>query len=135
MCLIKTKKMRFLFIAVLLFSSTSLFSQSFEVSSFFSETNKNGVIEGIVLDGETENGPLIFANIGIKNSDITATTNLDGSFSINIKPGTYTLIFQFLGYKTIEIENVMVAANSKTISNQSLEALTMNAGISLVSLN
>lgn len=127
--------MRFLFAVVLLFSSASLFSQSFEVSSFFTETVKNGIIEGIVMDGEADNEPLIFASIGIKNTEIIATTNIDGSFSINIKPGTYTLVYQFIGYKTIEIENVMVAANAKTISNQSLDALRMNTSISLVSLN
>ncbi|MFA5298164.1 MAG: carboxypeptidase-like regulatory domain-containing protein [Lutibacter sp.] len=124
--------MRFLLIVILLLSSTSIFSQSFEVSSFFSKSNKNGNIKGIVTDGEGNNEPLAFVTIGIKNSDIEAETNIDGSFSIIIKPGTYTLVYRFIGYKTAEIENVVVASNGTIVNNQSLVALTMNTDISLV---
>lgn len=127
--------MRLLITSILIFSSTFFYSQSFEVGSFFEESSKNGKIEGFVLDTEENNEPLAFATISVKNTDVEATTNIDGSFSINIKPGKYTLIYQFIGYKTVEIENVTVVSNSETISTQSLNALTIDGNISLVSLN
>ncbi len=127
--------MRLLITSILIFSSTFFYSQSFEVSSFFGESSKNGKIEGFVLDNEENNEPLAFATISVKNTDMEASSNIDGSFSINLKPGKYTLVYQFIGYKTVEIENVTVVSNSETISNQSLNALTIDGDISLVSLN
>ena len=127
--------MRLLITSILIFSSTFFYSQSFEVGSFFGESSKNGKIEGFVLDNEENNEPLAFATISVKNTGVEVSSNIDGSFSINLKPGKYTLVYQFIGYKTVEIENVTVVSNSETISNQSLNALTIDADISLVSLN
>lgn len=119
----------FLF-AILLFSSTLAQSQSFEVGSFFSDSHKKGEIEGVVFDNETNKEPLLFATVAIKNTTVSTTTELDGSFSMNLKPGTYTLVFSFVGYKTIEVENVIVTANKITLNNQTLSALEASFDIS-----
>jgi hypothetical protein len=126
--------MRLLVTAVLIFSSTFIYSQSFEVGSFFSNSQKNTKIEGVVLDNEANNGPLAFASISVKNLGIEATTNIDGSFVLNLKPGTYTLLYSFIGYKTIEVENVVVSANNKELQNQTMQALQIESGISIASL-
>lgn len=127
--------MRLLVTALFIFTNTFLFSQSFEVGSLVDDFSKNGKIEGVVLDNEENNEPLAFVTISVKNTEVETTSNIDGSFSINLKPGKYTLVYQFIGYKTVEIENVTVVSNSGTIKNQVLNALTIDAGISLVSLN
>lgn len=126
--------MRLLVTAVLFFFSTFLYSQSFEVGSFFSDSQKNTKIEGVVLDNEANNEPLAFASISVKNSGIEATTNIDGSFVLNLKPGTYTLVYCFIGYKTIEVENVVVSANNKELQNQTMQALQIESGISIASV-
>jgi len=124
----------FLYI-IALFFSTLTYSQSFKVESLISNLNEKGKIKGIVFDAEVNNTPLSFANITIKNTAISTSSALDGSYSISLKPGTYTLVFSFLGYQTMEVKNVIVSSNNSTINNQNLAALEINFDVSLISLN
>ncbi|HCE56042.1 MAG: carboxypeptidase-like regulatory domain-containing protein [Lutibacter sp.] len=124
--------MRLLVTTFLIFTSTFLYSQSFEVSSFFSDAPKNGKIEGVVLDNEVDNEPLAFATITVKNTDFETNSDLDGSFSFNLKPGNYILEVQFLGYEIIELHNVAVVAGNTLSIKQKLKALTLNTDISQV---
>jgi len=70
---------------------------------------QNGTIVGKVQDKETNNDPLPFANITIKGTSKGTTSDLDGLYQIpEVAPGTYTLVFSFVGYETREIEGVVV---------------------------
>lgn len=111
---------------VLLFLVTSAIahSQSFKVNSLVSEQTKSGKITGIILDNEVANEPLAFATVEVKDTNLSTTTELDGSFSFNLKPGTYTLVYSFIGYKTIEVNDVEVTSNKELKVNQQLSALT-----------
>lgn len=111
---------------VLLFVVTSAIahSQSFKVNSLVSEQTKSGKITGIILDNEVANEPLAFATVEVKDTNLSTTTELDGSFSFNLKPGTYTLVYSFIGYKTIEVNDVEVTSNKELKVNQQLSALT-----------
>jgi len=111
---------------VLLFVVTSAVahSQSFKVNSLVSEQTKSGKITGIILDNEVANEPLAFATVEVKDTNLSTTTELDGSFSFNLKPGTYTLVYSFIGYKTIEVNDVEVTSNKELKVNQQLSALT-----------
>lgn len=124
--------MRLLVTSILIFSSTFLYSQSFEVGSLITDFSKKGKIEGVVLDNEVNNEPMAFANISVKNTDFETTSDLDGSFSFNLKPGKYTLEIQFLGYATIELGNVEVVAGNTLSIKQKLSALKLNSDISSV---
>lgn len=124
--------MRILVTALLIFTSTFLYSQSFEVSSFFADAPKNGKIEGIVLDNEVDNEPLAFATISVKNTDFETNSDLNGSFSFKLKPGKYTLEVQFLGYETITLRDVAVVAGNTISITQNLKALKLNTDISQV---
>lgn len=123
--------MRLLVTAFLIFTSTFLYSQSFEVSSFFSDAPKNGKIEGVVLDNEVDNEPLAFATITVKNTEFETNSDLEGSFSFNLKPGNYILEVQFLGYETIELRDVAVVAGNTLTIKQKLSALKLNTDISM----
>ncbi|MCB0447920.1 MAG: carboxypeptidase-like regulatory domain-containing protein, partial [Gelidibacter sp.] len=47
--------------------------------------------------------PLSFVNIYIENTFIGTTSNDEGNYELNVtKTGNYTVIFQFLGYKTVK---------------------------------
>lgn len=56
-------------------------------------------IRGTVKDDK--GNPIGFANIYVKDTYISTTSNDLGKFELNVKkPGTYTILFQYLGYKT-----------------------------------
>ncbi|WCO00493.1 DUF5686 and carboxypeptidase regulatory-like domain-containing protein [Psychroserpens ponticola] len=58
-------------------------------------------IKGTVAD--TNSKPLPFVNIFIENTYKGTTSNEEGIYELNIsKPDTYTVVFQFLGYKTVK---------------------------------
>ncbi|MEZ4856940.1 MAG: DUF5686 and carboxypeptidase regulatory-like domain-containing protein [Gelidibacter sp.] len=77
-----TKYLCFLFLGFLSFSS---FAQ----------------IKGTITDNK--NQPLAFVNVYLENTFIGTTSNSDGKYELNVtKPDTYTVIFQFLGYKTVK---------------------------------
>lgn len=52
-----------------------------------------------------------------------ATTDMEGNYSIEgVAPGTYTVIFSFIGYKTVEVSNVVVVAGKDAQVNIALGA-------------
>ncbi|MFB0947729.1 MAG: carboxypeptidase-like regulatory domain-containing protein, partial [Spirosomataceae bacterium] len=48
-------------------------------------------------DGEI----LPYASIFVKNTNLGTNSNANGEFSISLEPGTYEIIFRYLGYETI----------------------------------
>jgi len=122
--------MKLFLFATALFFTTLMQSQSFEVESLISDTNTLGKVNGFVFDSESNNEPLLFASVSLKNTDISTTTDIDGSYFLNVTPGTYTLVFSFIGYKTLEIENVIVSSNGTTINNQTLSPTEITFDIS-----
>ena len=101
---------------LLLLVSTLIFGQA------------KGTINGTVLDNEFENGRLPFANVFIKGTTIGSTTDFDGNYELTANQGTYTLVFSFIGYKTVEVPNVIVKPGVATKVDQTLSA---SEGISL----
>ncbi|RKS55840.1 outer membrane receptor protein involved in Fe transport [Gillisia mitskevichiae] len=100
----------FLLLITLLFSC---FSQA-------QETTK-GTIAGKLMDKEIKGETLPFANVIIKASNQGTTTDIDGLYSIdNLNPGTYTVIFSFVGYETLEVPNITVVAGKVTEINTAL---------------
>ena len=60
-------------------------------------------IKGTVSD--SKNQPLAFVNIYIENTFTGTTSNEDGIYELSTtKTGTYTIVFQYLGYKTVKEE-------------------------------
>jgi hypothetical protein len=70
-----------------------------------------GKITGTIKDSET-NEALIGANVIVQGTYSGAATDVDGAYYIiNIKPGTYTLVIDMIGYKQVKMENVRVSVN------------------------
>lgn len=126
--------MRFFIITFFFFISLQNFGQSLKMSSLIDNCNRNGEIEGAVFDGEHENEPLIFAEVFVKETNMTVVTEIDGSFKLSLKPGRYSLLFSFIGYKSIEIKSIEVSSSSTIKLNQILNALKIEPSISEVSL-
>lgn len=66
-----------------------------------------GKVVGTVLDGDF-NEPMAFANILVKGTTKGTTSDFDGKYELNLDPGTYTIVYSFVGYNTKEITDVVV---------------------------
>ncbi|WP_109302330.1 TonB-dependent receptor [Aquimarina sp. AU474] len=77
-------------------------------------TFAQGKITGKVIDGET-NDVLPFANISVKDASIGSTSDFDGLYEINVEPGTYTIVFSFVGYETKEVSGVEVKSSGDVV--------------------
>ena len=92
-----------------------LFTVVFFIGCCLSLSAQTGSIIGKITDKENNNNPLAFANVLIKGGTKGTTSDFDGLYELsNIEPGTYTLVFSFLGYETLEIPNIVVAAGEDT---------------------
>ncbi len=80
---------------------------------------QKGSVSGTVTDKDFNNEPLPFANVVVKGTSISVSTNEAGQFSIPMEPGNYTLQFSFVGYENAE-QSVTVNAGQVTTANQAL---------------
>lgn len=96
-------KLKFLFFT--LFICVIGFSQS------------KGTITGVLLDKDSGNQSLPFANVLIKGTKIGTNTDVDGKYTITIAPGEYTVQFSFLGYESVEAPVKVVANETITLNN------------------
>ena len=73
----------------------------FTLLALFAFTQVSSQINGTVSD---ENGtPLPYVNIYTENGSIGTTTNEEGTYELKLsEEGNYTLVYQFLGYKTLK---------------------------------
>ena len=86
--------------------------------NLYSQTS--GKLVGRVTDAGGE--PLIGANVILDGTTMGAATDLEGYYSIiNVRAGTYTVRFRFLGYKTRVVENIRVSADQTTKLDAGLE--------------
>ena len=99
--------------------STILFYFLFLTSFIFAQESS---LEGVLLDGEVDNEPLAFATVTIQGMGVTVNTDLNGEFHLEIEPGTYTLVFDFVGYESKKIENVVVEKNSIRLNDEVMYA-------------
>jgi TonB-dependent receptor len=80
-------------------------------------SQNTGTISGVLLDKDSNNQSLPFANVFIKDTKIGANTDIDGKYSISIAPGNYTVQFSFLGYESLEVPVTVVANETVTLNN------------------
>lgn len=102
------KGYRFFCFLYLIFLSTNFFAQV------------SGKLTGVVKD--ENNQPLIAANVLVEGTNLGAATDLDGRYTIlNIRAGTYTIKFRYIGYKTYVVENVRISADQTKVINAKME--------------
>ena len=108
--------MRYISVIILLFSSVMVLAQSSQIN-------------GIVLDGELGKEPLAFAQVKVKGTNKVVTTNIEGKYKLNLDPGTYTIVFDFAGYESIELANVVIENEEIRQIDEALYALKMELNI------
>ena len=80
-------------------------------------SQNKGTITGVLLDKDSNNQSLPFANVLIKETKFGTNTDIDGKYSIAIAPGTYTIQFSFLGYESLEIPVTVVSNETLSLNN------------------
>ncbi len=79
-----------------------------------------GMIKGVLTDAATGE-PLAFANVALAGTTSGTVTNDKGYYELlNIRPGTYTLVFSYLGYKNVE-QQVNIEPGQTLEINDSME--------------
>ena len=78
---------------------------------------QTGSIVGKLTDKELNNEPLPFANVLIKGTTTGTTSDFDGLYEIpGIEAGTYTIVYSYLGYQTVEISATVEEGKVTTIN-------------------
>ena len=83
---------------------------------------QSGLVRGTVIDADFQD-PVPFANILVKETGTGTTSDFDGNYEIALDEGTYTLQFSYLGYKTIEITDVIISGIETTVVNVTMEVM------------
>jgi hypothetical protein len=87
-----------------------------------------GKIVGLVTD-KTSGEPLIGVNIVVDGTTFGASTDIDGTFIIlNIPPGDYTLVAQYIGYINVRMENVDVDIDLTTEVTFTMQETSLELG-------
>lgn len=87
------------------------------ITSAVSFAQSTGSVEGMLTDKEYNNEPLAFANVLIKGTTKGTTSDFDGQYEITgLEAGSYTLLFSFVGYETVEMPVVIVSGKATKVN-------------------
>lgn len=81
---------------------------------------QTGKITGKIIDSEF-NDVLAFANVLVKGTVKGTTSDFDGNYTLELEPGTHTIIFSFIGYDSKELTGVVVKKGEVTDLSVSLD--------------
>lgn len=85
----------------------------------FTQLAQAAIIKGDISD---ENGkPLSFASIFVPQTGSGTLSNADGYYEIQLDPGSYTLVFQYLGYSSTQKNITISAATEEQVHHIQLE--------------
>ena len=94
----------------------------------FSYAQMTGKIRGRVIDAQTK-APLPGANVIIKGTTMGASTDAKGNYVIlSVPVGRYSLVCNFIGYRTVTMENIYVTQTLTTEVNFELHSTALQVG-------
>ncbi|MDX1362718.1 MAG: TonB-dependent receptor [Arenibacter latericius] len=70
--------------------------------------SQGGEVVGSLIDADFQD-PVPFANIIVKGTSVGTTSDFDGKYKLALEEGTYSLAFSYLGYKTVEVTDIVVS--------------------------
>lgn len=92
--------------------------------------SQTGKLSGRITDAASGE-PLIGANIIVEETTIGAASDLEGYYSIlNLRPGTYTVRYQYIGYNTEIVKGIKISSDKTTgqdvrLSSAAIESETV----------
>lgn len=96
--------------------------------------SQTGLVRGSLIDNDFQD-PVPFANIIVKETGTGTTTDFDGNYELELIEGTYTILFSFIGYETVEIKDINVNNNEPTIVNVTMNTLAQGLDEVVVSVS
>jgi iron complex outermembrane receptor protein len=84
----------------------------FFMAMSFNVFAQNGTITGTVSDA---NGPLPVATVTVDGSSKGDVTGMDGTYQIEVEPGTYTVVASYIGYSAQKKEVTVTAGGTATL--------------------
>lgn len=91
-------------------------------------TAQTGVIFGTVVDASTGES-LIGVNVSLEGTTVGRSTDLDGEYRIeHIAPGTYNVLFSYIGYTRTVVRDVEVVQGEGTRIDIALEEEVLDMG-------
>lgn len=109
------------------YTSLIAFFLMLTISSFA----QDATIRGVVRDDATGE-PVIYANVYISGTTNGVSTNLDGFYSLNVKPGTYKVVCMYLGYDSTVVE---VTVDAEQVLNQPIILKESSVQLSTVNVS
>ena len=74
----------------------------------------NGKVTGKVTDQKTGEA-LIGVTVIVQGTSTGAVTDVEGRYTLNLAPGTYTLEFKYMGYQTKAVSEVVIKPGAPTV--------------------
>ena len=95
--------------------------------------SNTGKLHGTLQDSET-GGPIIAANVIVKETTLGTITNEAGQFVVlNIPPGTYSVVFSHIAYHSLTVNKVRISSDySKEISVKLTPSVVEGEGVTVV---
>jgi len=81
----------------------------FSISPFFLFAQLSGIVS------DENNEPLPFASVYVKNSTNGTVANANGAYKLTMSPGTYDIVFQYLGYQQ-KTETIVLGAKGARLN-------------------
>ena len=111
-----------------------LFTSSFAQKA---PDNAKGKIKGTVID-KNEGTPLEYATVSVFNLDSAlvggGVAGKDGSFAVEIKPGKYYAIVQFISYEKKVLENINISDKVQVFNAGKIVLQPMSSTLSEVTV-
>ena len=101
---------------LLILFSTSLLSQQSGGENYQQYQNMVFNVSGLVSDSDTDE-PLEYATISLKNKRTPdkvfgGITGIDGKFSVEVPPGIYEIIIDYISFESYANKNLLVRENT-----------------------
>lgn len=94
----------------------------------FRAWSQNGTITGTVTEKDNNGEPAYGAIVRVDSTKYGAPCDFDGSYKINLPPGTYTVSCKYTGYVPVTFTGVVVDAGKTTPLNIELTAASIIIG-------
>ncbi|GAA4350572.1 TonB-dependent receptor [Hymenobacter saemangeumensis] len=81
---------------------------------------QQGMVVGKVTDKKTREG-VIGATVLVTGTTQAAPVNVDGSYTLPLAPGTYSITMTYVGYKPLSFPGIVVRSKQNTVLNAEME--------------
>lgn len=80
---------------------------------------QNGKITGVIKE-EGSNSPLAGVSVAIVGASQATSSDFEGDYTLEVAPGTYKIVFSYVGYQKKEITDIKVEAGKSAVVDVNL---------------